>query len=135
VGGLGVTPFFCFVFCFCFSFSFLFLFLFLFFSRDNVSLNSPGCPGTHLVDEAGLECYSYMTDGHTPLCRGVGEREEGKLWETVATTASKGPGGMAKHLRYLTGGSYLQGHGCSKSVLHHREPVCLCTAHRPTYME
>jgi hypothetical protein len=37
------------------------LFLFLFFSfflmvfRDRVSLCSPGCPGTHFVDQAGLE--------------------------------------------------------------------------------
>jgi hypothetical protein len=29
-------------------------FLFLFF-RDRVSLYSPGCPGTHFVDQAGLE--------------------------------------------------------------------------------
>jgi hypothetical protein len=28
---------------------------FLFFSRDRVSLYSPGCPGTHFVDQAGLE--------------------------------------------------------------------------------
>jgi hypothetical protein len=32
----------------------LFLFLLLFF-RDKVSLCSPGCPGTHSVDQAGLE--------------------------------------------------------------------------------
>jgi hypothetical protein len=31
-----------------------FLFLFLFF-RYRVSLYSPGCPGTHFVDQAGLE--------------------------------------------------------------------------------
>jgi hypothetical protein len=30
------------------------LFIFLFF-RDRVSLCSPGCPGTHFVDQAGLE--------------------------------------------------------------------------------
>lgn len=30
------------------------MFLFLFF-RDRVSLCSPGCPGTHSVDQAGLE--------------------------------------------------------------------------------
>jgi hypothetical protein len=30
------------------------LFLFLFF-QDRVSLCSPGCPGTHSVDQAGLE--------------------------------------------------------------------------------
>jgi hypothetical protein len=26
-----------------------------FFSRDRVSLYSPGCPGTHFVDQAGLK--------------------------------------------------------------------------------
>jgi hypothetical protein len=36
---------------FCFV---LFFVLFLFF-RDRVSLYSPGCPGTHFVDQAGLE--------------------------------------------------------------------------------
>jgi hypothetical protein len=37
-------------------FSFL-LFIFLIFLvfRDRVSLSSPGCPGTHFVDQAGLE--------------------------------------------------------------------------------
>jgi hypothetical protein len=29
--------------------------LLLFFFRDRVSLYSPGCPGTHSVDQAGLE--------------------------------------------------------------------------------
>jgi hypothetical protein len=29
--------------------------LFFFFFRDRVSLCSPGCPGTHSVDQAGLE--------------------------------------------------------------------------------
>jgi hypothetical protein len=28
---------------------------FFFFSRDRVSLCSPGCPGTHFVDQADLE--------------------------------------------------------------------------------
>jgi hypothetical protein len=31
------------------------LFVCLFVFRDRVSLYSPGCPGTHFVDEAGLE--------------------------------------------------------------------------------
>jgi hypothetical protein len=31
-----------------------FVFCFLFF-QDRVSLYSPGCPGTHFVDQAGLE--------------------------------------------------------------------------------
>jgi hypothetical protein len=30
-------------------------FLFFFFFRDRVFLFSPGCPGTHSVDQAGLE--------------------------------------------------------------------------------
>jgi hypothetical protein len=33
---------------------FVFLYFFLVF-RDRVSLYSPGCPGTHFVDQAGLE--------------------------------------------------------------------------------
>jgi hypothetical protein len=33
---------------------FVFIFLVLVF-RDRVSLYSPGCPGTHSVDQAGLE--------------------------------------------------------------------------------
>jgi hypothetical protein len=36
---------------FCFV---LFCFFFLVF-RDRVSLYNPGCPGTHFVDQAGLE--------------------------------------------------------------------------------
>jgi hypothetical protein len=35
-------------------FQLFFLFCFLFFG-DRVSLCSPGCPGTHFVDQAGLE--------------------------------------------------------------------------------
>jgi hypothetical protein len=38
-----------------FSFFFCFLFFVFFFFRDRVSLCSPGCPGTHSVDQAGLE--------------------------------------------------------------------------------
>jgi hypothetical protein len=37
-----------------FFFCFLFLFVCLFFG-DRVSLCNPGCPGTHFVDQAGLE--------------------------------------------------------------------------------
>jgi hypothetical protein len=33
----------------------LLLFCFVLFFRDRVSLYSPGCPGTHSVDQAGLE--------------------------------------------------------------------------------
>jgi hypothetical protein len=53
----------CFFVLFCFSFFILlficlFVFVCLFFAfvfRDRVSLCSPGCPGTHSVDQAGLE--------------------------------------------------------------------------------
>jgi hypothetical protein len=31
------------------------LFIYLFIFPDRVSLYSPGCPGTHFVDQAGLE--------------------------------------------------------------------------------
>jgi hypothetical protein len=34
---------------------FVFVFVFVFVFRDRVSLYSPGCPGTHSVDQAGLE--------------------------------------------------------------------------------
>jgi hypothetical protein len=37
---------FCVLFCFCFLF---------FFLQDKVSLCSPGCPGSHSIDQAGLE--------------------------------------------------------------------------------
>jgi hypothetical protein len=37
-----------------FFFLMICLFVFCFF-RDRVSLCSPGCPGTHFVDQAGLE--------------------------------------------------------------------------------
>jgi hypothetical protein len=36
-------------------FGYLFIYLFIFVLRDRVSLCSPGCPGTHSVDQAGLE--------------------------------------------------------------------------------
>jgi hypothetical protein len=35
--------------------SLTFLFCFVLFFQDRVSLCSPGCPGTHLVDQADLE--------------------------------------------------------------------------------
>jgi hypothetical protein len=41
-------------FCLLVCFVFVFLF-FCFFFLDRVSLCGPGCPGTHFVDQAGLE--------------------------------------------------------------------------------
>jgi hypothetical protein len=32
-----------------------YFFIYFFVFRDRVSLYSPGCPGTHFVDQAGLE--------------------------------------------------------------------------------
>jgi hypothetical protein len=40
---------------FLFSFVCLGVFVFVFVFWDRVSLYSPGCPGTHFVDQAGLE--------------------------------------------------------------------------------
>jgi hypothetical protein len=45
-----------FLFCFVLFFWFFFVCLFVFLVfQDRVSLYSPGCPGTHFVDQAGLE--------------------------------------------------------------------------------
>jgi hypothetical protein len=41
-----------------FLFVCLFFVLFCFF--DRVSLCSPGCPGTHFVDQAGLELRNHL---------------------------------------------------------------------------
>jgi hypothetical protein len=42
--------------CFCFVLFCFVLFCFVLFCfRDRVSLYSPGCPGTHVVDQAGLK--------------------------------------------------------------------------------
>jgi hypothetical protein len=44
-----------FLFCFVFFLLFFVCLFFVFVFRDRVSLCSPGCPGTHSVDQAGLE--------------------------------------------------------------------------------
>jgi hypothetical protein len=38
-----------------FLFCFVLVWFFFWFFQDRVSLYSPGCPGTHFVDQAGLE--------------------------------------------------------------------------------
>jgi len=43
-----------------FSFFFIYLFIYFFLFRDRVSLYSPGCPGTHSADQAGLELTNSM---------------------------------------------------------------------------
>jgi hypothetical protein len=58
-----------------FHFFFFFFFFFLVF-RDRVSLHSPGCPGTHFVDQAGLELRNLPTSASRVL--GL------KAWATIA---------------------------------------------------
>jgi hypothetical protein len=43
------------LFCFIFRLFVCFLIFILFVFQDRLSLCSPGCPGTHFVDQAGLE--------------------------------------------------------------------------------
>ena len=67
-----------------------------------------------------------MTNGHTPLCSG--------LWEAVAATGARGPGGVAKLLPSHEGRSHcppgLQG---SRPVLDQDQAVCtLLTAPQQT---
>jgi hypothetical protein len=59
---------------------------------------------------------AHANDGHTPLCRG--------LWEAVAATGAKGPGGVVKHLLSLRVPGF---QACAQ-----RRPGCLYTAHHPT---
>jgi len=53
---------FCFVLFFCFGFGFGFGFF-----QDRVSLYSPGCPGTHFVDQAGLELRNPLASASRVL--------------------------------------------------------------------
>jgi hypothetical protein len=56
IGIVFVNKLFCGAGFFCFVlFCFLFFVCFVFVFQDRVSLCSPGCPGTHFVDQAGLE--------------------------------------------------------------------------------
>jgi hypothetical protein len=67
---------------------FRFFFFFFFVFQDRVSLYSPGCPGTHFVDQAGLELRNL------PAC--ASQVLELKACATM-------PGDMAdfKHYTYL----------------------------------
>ena len=57
-----------------------------------------------------------MTDGHTPLIRG--------LWEAIAVTGAKGPGGVAEHLPSHAGRSHHPpGHWGSRPVLDRDQAV------------
>jgi hypothetical protein len=43
------------------------LFVFVFVFRERVSLYSPGCPGTHFVDQAGLELRNLLASASRVL--------------------------------------------------------------------
>ena len=45
----------------------LLLVFFFFFFRDRVSLYSPGCPGIHSVDQAGLELRNSLASASQVL--------------------------------------------------------------------
>jgi hypothetical protein len=60
--GFGLVFFFVLFFCFLF-----FVFCFLFFFQDRVSLCSSGCPGSHFVDQAGLELRNPTTSASREL--------------------------------------------------------------------
>jgi hypothetical protein len=48
---------------------YLFIYLFIYFLvfRDGVSLCSPGCPGTHSIDQAGLELRNSPASAYQVL--------------------------------------------------------------------
>ena len=48
----------------------------------------------------------------------------GGLWETVAMTGARGPGGMAKHLPFLVGGSHYQVTGFKALSSSRDQAVC-----------
>jgi hypothetical protein len=54
-------------FVFCFVLFCFILFCFVLFFRDRVSLYSPGCPGTHFVDQAGLELRNPLASASRVL--------------------------------------------------------------------
>jgi hypothetical protein len=48
-------------------FCFVLLLLFVLVFPDKVSLSSPGCPGTHFVDQAGLELRNLLASASRVL--------------------------------------------------------------------
>jgi hypothetical protein len=71
------------VFCFCFCF------LFLFFP-DRVSLYSPGCPGTHFVDQAGLKLRNPPASASRVLGLKVCTTTARLLWVFVVVVGNGG---------------------------------------------
>jgi hypothetical protein len=75
-------------------FFFFLFFCFFFFSRDRVSLYSLGCPGTHFVDQAGLELRNPSASASQVLGLKVSATtawlQEDLLTLTIATEAGRG---------------------------------------------
>jgi hypothetical protein len=79
--------------------------LLLFVFQDKVSLYSPGCPGTHFVDQAGLELRNPPASASQVL--GL---------QACATTARPGGEILRRELERSRGsghGSTVGGHGSS----------------------
>jgi hypothetical protein len=58
----------------------LFFFVFVFVFRDRVSLHSPGCPGAHFVDQAGLELRNLPASASRVLGLKVCATTPGKVF-------------------------------------------------------
>ena len=112
---------FCFVFVFC-SFGFLFCFvlfcfvLFLFF-WDRVSLCSPGWPGTHFVDQGGLELRNPLASASRVL--GL------KAWATTTQLALY----LLHLLCFFWGGTVCRHYGPITALLHSASSLVLLPLH------
>jgi hypothetical protein len=68
-------------FSLCFVLFYFVLFCFVF--QDKVSLCSPGCPGTHFVDQAGLELRNLSASASQVLGLKVCATMPGTLWPFI----------------------------------------------------
>jgi hypothetical protein len=89
---------------------------FFFLRQDRVSLYSPGCPGTHFVDQAGLKLRNLPVSASQVLelkvcatmpgsgvyllvhnkCKGSKEKGRGRPFQAIELWESKGPLGKEK---------------------------------------
>ena len=68
----------------------LVLFFFFFFPGDRVSLCSPGCPGTHFVDQAGLELKNPPPRPAKNTCSCRGPRSVPNICMMAHSSSPKG---------------------------------------------